>query len=94
MITLPIKKKWFDMIVSGEKREEYRDITPYYISRFARYFELRVRVKFRNGYRLDSPTIERTVIPYIGYGRPEWGAEPYKKYIVLGIQNKKEVKAK
>lgn len=26
MLTLPIKKKWFDMILSGEKREEYRDI--------------------------------------------------------------------
>lgn len=25
MLTLPIKKKWFDMIVSGEKKEEYRE---------------------------------------------------------------------
>ena len=24
MLTLPIKKKWFDMILSGEKHEEYR----------------------------------------------------------------------
>jgi len=93
MLTLPIKKKWFDMIVSGEKREEYRDITPYYTSRFEKYFELRVRVKFRNGYRLDSPMIERTVIPHIGTGHVKWGAEPDKKYIVLGIQNEKEAKA-
>lgn len=34
MPTLPIKKKWFDMILSGEKKEEYREIKPYYISRF------------------------------------------------------------
>ncbi len=34
MLILQIKRKWFDMIVSGEKREEYRDIKPYYISRF------------------------------------------------------------
>ena len=34
MLTLPIKKKWFDMIVSGEKKEEYREIKPYYDSRF------------------------------------------------------------
>ena len=33
MLTLPIKKKWFDMIKSGEKKEEYREITPYYNSR-------------------------------------------------------------
>ena len=26
MLTLPIKKKWFDMIRSGEKNEEYREI--------------------------------------------------------------------
>lgn len=30
MLILPIKKKWFDMIASGEKKEEYRDIKPYY----------------------------------------------------------------
>lgn len=34
MLTLPIKKKWFDMIVAGEKKEEYREIKPYYDSRF------------------------------------------------------------
>lgn len=27
MLTLPIKKKWFDMILSGEKKEEYREST-------------------------------------------------------------------
>ena len=30
MLILPIKKQWFDMILSGEKTEEYRDIKPYY----------------------------------------------------------------
>lgn len=34
MLTLPIKKKWFDMICSGEKKEEYREIKPYYSNRF------------------------------------------------------------
>ena len=34
MIVLPIKKKWFDMIASGEKKEEYREIKPYYKTRF------------------------------------------------------------
>ncbi|WP_232297135.1 ASCH domain-containing protein [Capnocytophaga sp. oral taxon 329] len=31
---LTIKKQWFDMILSGEKTEEYRDIKPYYNLRF------------------------------------------------------------
>lgn len=30
---LTIKKKWFDMIASGEKKEEYREIKEYWIKR-------------------------------------------------------------
>ena len=30
---LVLKKKWFDMIASGEKKEEYREITPYWCNR-------------------------------------------------------------
>jgi hypothetical protein len=30
---LTLKKKWFDMIASGEKKEEYREIKPYWTSR-------------------------------------------------------------
>ena len=37
MLILPIKKKWFDMIKSGEKKEEYREIKPYWTSRFKSY---------------------------------------------------------
>lgn len=38
MLTLPIKKKWFDMILLREKKEEYREIKPYYETRFSRTF--------------------------------------------------------
>lgn len=38
MLILPIKRKWFDMILSGEKKEEYREITPYYTSRLSNLF--------------------------------------------------------
>jgi len=30
---LNLKKKWFDMILSGEKKEEYREIKTHYLSR-------------------------------------------------------------
>lgn len=40
MLILPIKRKWFDMIRSGEKKEEYREIKPYYTSRFRNLFFL------------------------------------------------------
>lgn len=38
MLTLPIKCKWFDMILSGEKKEEYREIKPYWDKRFRKVF--------------------------------------------------------
>ena len=33
ILTLVLTHKWFDAIASGYKREEYREIKPYYISR-------------------------------------------------------------
>lgn len=38
MLVLPIKRKWFEMIVNGEKKEEYREIKPYYNTRFGNEF--------------------------------------------------------
>lgn len=37
-LILPIKKKWFDMILSGEKKEEYREMKPYWEKRFKKHF--------------------------------------------------------
>lgn len=33
VLTLTVSKQWFDMIVAGEKKEEYREIKPYWIKR-------------------------------------------------------------
>ena len=38
MLILPIKSKWFNMILSGDKQEEYREIKPYYTTRFKKIF--------------------------------------------------------
>ena len=38
MLTLPIQKRWYDMILSGEKKEEYREIKEYYETRFQNLF--------------------------------------------------------
>lgn len=35
ILHLTLKKQWYDMIVSGEKKEEYREIKQYWINRFA-----------------------------------------------------------
>ena len=64
MLVLPIKKKWFNMIKSGEKKEEYREHTEYYCRRFTNNFvDLKTNeiinnyIIFRNGYRKDSSKI-------------------------------------
>ncbi len=36
---LNLKRKWFDMIKSGEKKEEYRQIKGYYISRLLEFLK-------------------------------------------------------
>lgn len=94
MLTLPIKKKWFDMILSGEKKEEYRKIKAYYAKRFWNLWSgcnilkpvdgLR-EIRFRNGYAKDSPSFVAWCTLAIGTGKEEWGAEKDKEYFVLTI---------
>lgn len=97
MLTLPIKKKWFDMILSGEKKEEYREIKPYYNNRFKKncikeiYFNPVKEIIFRNGYSKSSPSIKCKVEITEGYGKFEWGAEPGKEYYVLKILNVEKI---
>ena len=92
MLTLPIKKKRFDMILSGEKKEEYREIKPYYTSRFDfkddgnfKTYASKRQIILRNGYSKNSPSTLCEVVIKKGYGRQCWGAEPNKLYYVLKI---------
>ena len=96
-IFLTIKRKWFDMILDWEKREEYREIKPYYTSRFLNagllnpetlepYDDNRVYIRFRNGYSKESPECIAIAELKIKEGNPEWGAEPNKKYYTFDIQ--------
>ena len=94
MLTLPIKKKWFDMILSGEKKEEYREIKPYYDRLFhfkENTIQITRSIRFRNGYSLKSPIFQCHVKITKGYGKEEWGAEPNKQYYVLEIMCMEEI---
>lgn len=102
MLVLPIKREWFDMIRSGEKHEEYREIKPYYDSRLKKYMPKQIKPKeyiapvfeivFRNGYEHNSPSIRCRCVMMIGTGRKEWGAIPGQQYYVLRILEILEVK--
>jgi len=62
ILTLTIKKKYFDQIKSGEKKIEYRRYAPYYISRLVgKSYD---GIKFLNGYKKESPMI---LVEYHGY---------------------------
>ena len=41
MLILPLKKKWFDLIKAGVKKEEYREIKPHYIRQFIKFEPLK-----------------------------------------------------
>ncbi len=36
ILDLPLKEKWYEMIESGNKKEEYREIKKYWIGRLAK----------------------------------------------------------
>lgn len=44
MLTLPIEKKWFDMILERIKLEEYREVKPYWRTRFAKALGMEKRL--------------------------------------------------
>jgi len=92
---IPIQKKWFDMILSGEKKEEYREISDHWITRLIdtktqptvgdgfKNFHV---VKFKNGYARNSPSATVQFLSvHIGFGNQAWGATPGQKYFVITL---------
>lgn len=76
------------MISSGIKKEEYREINPYWFNRlygwYGKDFKSYDLIEFRNGYKADSLKIRAEFCGIIeGIGNPEWGApEKDKVYII------------
>jgi hypothetical protein len=75
ILKLTLKKGWFDMVLSGEKYEEYREIKPYWIKRLLSNIEhltslsdieavgARFKkfdcIEFTNGYSKSSPMVTK-----------------------------------
>lgn len=57
ILHLTLKKKWFDLIASGEKIEEYREVKPYWTKRLVegKKYKRFDEVHFKNGYGKNSP---------------------------------------
>lgn len=102
-LKLVLKKRWYDLIASGKKTEEYREIKPYWGIRLNNLPQGHLLFSYREGYspvpfkKYDSVTFylgyakTRPSMSYevnditIGEGKPEWGAEPGKKYFIIKL---------
>ncbi len=70
ILHLTLKKKYFDEILSGKKKKEYRELKPYWISRLCtkksiesacfELFEFKKfeKIIFKNGYKKNAPSFE------------------------------------
>lgn len=86
ILHLTLKKTWFDMIASGEKREEYREMKPYWHKRLlGKQYDA---IRFRNGYAPTSlaVTVELKGLSS-GLGVIEWGAPEEQEVYILRLGN-------
>lgn len=84
-LTLPLKGIYFDQIKAGEKTEEYRLVTLYWVRRLEgrRYG----RIILTRGYPKRTDTARRLVLPWKGVElrvitHPHFGADPVQVYVI------------
>ena len=78
ILDLPLKKEWYDMIESGVKTEEYREIKPYWCNRLL--FGHSLGIKLYDGHMFDSVTemdIENPLCHSYKYLIPKYGTRGY-----------------
>jgi hypothetical protein len=96
ILHLNLKTKWFDLVESGKKKEEYRDIKTFWNRVFSCYIRIKgknyhptdVIICFSNGYAKNRRQMF-VMCNYVkpGFGKSDWGAEPNKQYHVLSLGN-------
>ena len=101
ILSLVLKKKWYELIAAGEKKEEYRDVKPYWTKRIYRWADdfntcgaLPV-VEFALGYHKGRPKMA-FLRPFMLFWKrsdakyPEWG-EPKTPHFVIPIGERVEL---
>lgn len=94
ILHLNLKRKWWEMIASGKKTEEYREIKPYW----QRVFSANIKIKgkyfhpsdviicFSLGYSKNRSKVWIKCESLTqSKGIAEWGAEPNEIYYVLKL---------
>jgi len=82
VLRLTLKRKWFDMIACGEKKEEYRTKSKWIESRLiGKHYDV---IEFKNGYGKNVPTILVEFKGWLyGEGVTKWGAVEGQEYYVI-----------
>lgn len=95
---LVLKAKWYDMIASGEKKEEYRKVKQYWMKRLIEdvgedeegdtschvFYVDYDCVCFHRGYTSTTMTFTVEDID-IGKGKPEWGAPADRDVFIIKL---------
>lgn len=87
ILYLPLKAKWYEMIEIAVKKEEYREIKPYWTKRLVnpdgtlKRFDF---VVFTYGYTKRKMVVQCKHI-YRGGGVHAWGAVPFQEYYVISL---------
>ena len=80
ILHLTLHRKWFDMIVSGEKKEEYREIKPYWDRRLSKEYDA---ILFKNGYQKNAPSVLVELLDVTkGQGWEDLGAPRHEVYVL------------
>lgn len=96
ILPLVLRGKWYDMIASGEKREEYRSDTPYWHLRFSNWVKNlplpgHLVIAFSRGYRKPDLFIEVCGVNlYPDRQHPDWG-EPTGLHYVIALKSRVEL---
>lgn len=86
ILDLSLTYHWYDMIAGGEKKEEYREIKDFYITRLvdrgtwnARKYDA---IRFHRGQGSPVTMLVECLGIEVGKGRPEWGAPEEDVFII------------
>lgn len=97
VLPLVLKGEWYDMIASGEKREEYRDDKPYWNTRISHWFieglaKVHHVVAFSRGYARATMFFRAGALVRVPCRtkHPEWG-EPTSSHWVIGLGERVEL---
>lgn len=84
-LVIPLKREYFEQIRRGEKLEEFRLCTPYWIKRLeGRSYD---RVVLTLGYPKKDDSERRLTLPWAGFTRkrithPHFGVEPVEVFAI------------